>query len=176
MLLHDVHHTRVLIEVGRGARLTYLPASRDTCGAARVTSLRVAPEAPSVSDDDPPLLEAVERALAALPQMPRIEELVICDLSRRRQLREELAARHPNVNVVAVSSLGIAETALNSSAVAVLGLMNLDHTPANACGATGALTPRVLGRLTPGSLVHWHHLVRELAAARPSVVALRSAI
>jgi hypothetical protein len=60
--------------------------------------------------------------------------------------------------------------------VALLGLLHLDQVPAAATAITGARTPRVLGRLTPGSLVHWHRLVRELAALRPSAVALRSAV
>jgi hypothetical protein len=60
--------------------------------------------------------------------------------------------------------------------VALLGLLHLDQIPANATGITGARIPRVLGRLTPGSLTNWNRLVRELANARPSVVALRSAM
>lgn len=43
MLLHDAKKPRVLVDLGRTTRLTYLPASSEGSGAARVMALEVGP-------------------------------------------------------------------------------------------------------------------------------------
>jgi hypothetical protein len=80
------------------------------------------------------------------------------------------------MRLMTLADVGVPCGSLAAAAAAMLGLLYLDHVPANLPTLTGARTARVLGRLTPGSVVHWHRLVRELAARRPSTVTLRSAI
>jgi 1,6-anhydro-N-acetylmuramate kinase len=182
MLLHDVLKTRALVEVGRTIRVTYLPGSRDATGARRIRYFKVehsaGPSSEPQAEGSQTVAEAVRRCIVTnLAQMPRIDELVLSARGNSRTaLAGELARQMPNVRVLDPAELGIPRGALKPAAVALLGLLHLDQFPANATGITGARIPRVLGRLSPGSLTNWHRLVRELAAAKPSVIALRSAI
>ena len=52
-------------------------------------------------------------------------------------------------------------------------LWHLDQTPACPTAITGARTPRVLGRLTPGSPQAWQRLLHEMAGHQPAVVGRR---
>lgn len=182
MLLRDLLKTRVLVQAGRAIRVTYLPGSRDATGARRIQYFEVdpcagpSPEAPAGRDQI--AADAVTRCIMTdLPQVPNIDELVLgARVNSDTALAGELARRMPNVRVLDAAQLGIPPGALQGAAVALLGLLHLDQIPANATGITGARIPRVLGRLTPGSLTNWHRLLRELAAAKPTVVALRSAV
>lgn len=176
MLLHDLEKTRVLVELKRGARLTYLPGSRDPEGAAGVLHVKLAPR--SAAESEPAELAAsiAEGLATRLPQRPRVDELVLCGRDADEAFIRELSARLPSISMLDVRQLGIAREALKPAGVALLGLLHLDQTPASAPRTTGLRTPRVLGRLTPGSLPNWHRLVRELAGSKPSVVSLRSAM
>ena len=111
------------------------------------------------------------------PQMPRVEELVLSRPGQQASsLAAELAAVLPGTRLLDAAELGVPPGALRPAGIALLGLLHLDQTPANIPAITGARTPRVLGRLTPGSLSNCHRLIRELASAKPSVMALRSAV
>ncbi|MBI3837485.1 MAG: anhydro-N-acetylmuramic acid kinase [Planctomycetia bacterium] len=182
MLLHDLQKTRALVDVRRAIRITYLPGSRDATGARRILYFEVeacadAPRAAQAAHDQI-AADAVTRCIMTdLPQIPPIEELVLCGMGEpSTAFGGELTRRLPAVRVLDPATLGIPLGALKPAAVALLGLLHLDQIPANATGITGARIPRVLGRLTPGSLANWHRLVREMANAKPSVVALRSAV
>jgi 1,6-anhydro-N-acetylmuramate kinase len=176
ILLHDLQKNRVLLQIGRSTRLTYLPASRDASGAARVLHCKVEVETASEHSADA-LAADVGRCLATnFPPLLRVDELVVCDHRKHPNPLAALDALLPPLQVVELAQLGFTQETLRAAALALLGLLHLDQTPANATAVTGARTPRVLGRLTPGSLPNWHRLIRELAAARPSVVTLRSAV
>jgi 1,6-anhydro-N-acetylmuramate kinase len=175
ILLHDAEKPRVLLTVGRATRLTYLPGSRDSSGASRIRSFRIK-AGPNRPDDWLPRA-IVDGIGAQFPSLPHIEEIVFSGPPERWSAVEApLVALLPGSRVVNVTALGIPSGALRPAGVAVLGLLYLDQVPGNVTGITAARTPRVLGRLTPGSLQSYHRLIRELAAAKPTVVALRSAV
>jgi 1,6-anhydro-N-acetylmuramate kinase len=175
MLLHDSRATRVYVEVSRRARLTYLPASRDATGAARTFVVRVGP--PDQRPAESTLAQRIAHTMRdALPRQPQIGELVLADAAEHGELADRLRREMPEMQVLRVESLGVASAAVRPAVVAVLGLLHLDQVAANLPALSGARMPRVLGRLTPGSVVNWHCLLRELAARRPSVVTLRSAV
>ncbi len=180
ILLHDLQKTRVLVDVRRGVALTYLPGSRDAAGAMGVLHVKLKPCDAGVDKAAPAEKWAGTAANAIatqFPQLPPIEELVLCESGlERTAFASRLAARLPKARILGVAELGIARAALKPAGVGVLGLLHLDQTPTNTTLATGARTPRLLGRLTPGSLANWHRLVRELAGSKPSVMALRSAV
>lgn len=176
MLLHDTRRTRVLLEIGQRARLWWLPAWRDGAGSQRVLRFdcEIPPDKPTGRQG---LVDIVIEQWGRLPTMPRAEQLLVsAQQAQADALVAALPGKLPGVEVNALSQLRIAPPALRPAAVAVLGQLHLDQVPANLTALTGASTPRVLGRLTPGSPANWQRLVKELAAARPSVVSLRSAV
>ena len=175
ILVHDAEKARALVTLGRATRLTYLPGSRDTSGASRVRSFRIKAR-PKEPDDR--FAQAVADGIATqFPTLPLVEEIVFSGPPERCcAVEAQLAALVPSARVVNSTELGIPSGALRPAGVAVLGLLFLDQVPGNATAITGARTPRVLGRLTPGSLQSYHRLLRELATAKPSVIALRSAV
>ena len=61
------------------------------------------------------------------------------------------------------SSIGMTPEMFTATATAVLGLMHLDQMPAGVPWLTGASTPRVLGRLTPGTPSNWRRVIMEMA-------------
>jgi 1,6-anhydro-N-acetylmuramate kinase len=177
MLLHHPQEDRLLVECGRRTRLTYLPASRDLSGAARLAHV-VLPAADSSHSDAAGTAQAVARCLATgFPQLAPVDALVLAGPAEHAGcLRAALSPLLPSMPVLGAVGPGMPAASLRAAGLALLGLLHLDHVPANVTAITGARTPRVLGRLTPGSLANWHRLLRELASARPSVVALRSAV
>jgi 1,6-anhydro-N-acetylmuramate kinase len=177
MLLRHPQKNRLLIECGRRTQLTYLPASRDLSGATRLAHL-VLPVADGFHQDAAAIAQAVAGCLAnGFPQLAPVDELVLAGPAAHIGcLRAALSPLLPNMPVLDAVGPEMPAASLRAAGVALLGLLHLDHVPANITAITGARTPRVLGRLTPGSLANWHRLLHELAGARPRVVALRSAI
>jgi anhydro-N-acetylmuramic acid kinase len=91
-------------------------------------------------------------------------------------LLREIAHRLPEYPRIALAALGIDPDFLDPAAAAMLAIMHLDQTPATQTLITGISTPRVLGRLTPGSPGNWRRLI-ELVADNPAqTMPLRSAV
>ena len=170
MMLHDARKQRVVVDWGRRVGLICLPASRDAAAAARTSYERA--DLPANIDESAPAV--VARCIRQ--RFPEVAEVVLCGPWPGDEQFEALRAELNCIRLLTVDALGVPGAALKAAAAALLGLLHLDQTPANLPAATGARTPRVLGRLTPGSVVNWHRLVRELAARRPNVVTLRSAV
>ncbi len=177
LLLRDPQKNRIVVEIGRRWKLSYLPASRDAAGAARLAYCGL-PAAQDWPADVPGAARSVALSMTAtLPQLPPAEELVLSgSQSCVDRLAESLSPLLSAIVVRKASEWGLTPGALRAAGVAVLGMLHLDHAPANITALTGARTPRVLGRITPGSLPNWHRLLREMASARPSVISLRSAV
>jgi anhydro-N-acetylmuramic acid kinase len=87
-----------------------------------------------------------------------------------------LASRLTAWRMTRTADLGLPDAAIDPASAALLALLHVDHTPANPMSLTGASSPRVLGRLTPGSPSRWHRLLSEMAAHRPAMMSLRSAV
>ena len=255
LLFHHASKTRVLVDLARDIRFSFLPASRDTSGADRVGSWSLVPgmslidrfarEASSRRDrfdegghlavqgrclEDlielwrgggslsvipgprwrPALRGAkamfqaamavapragwsltdllctathlIAREIAEtirhrLPEIPAVDEVVISGGGQRNGLLMHLLAEQlPDVPLLAEAKLGIPQNVRGAAVAAVLALWHLDQTPGCPTAITGARTPRVLGRLTPGAPQAWQRVLREMAGHQPSVVSLRSAI
>jgi 1,6-anhydro-N-acetylmuramate kinase len=177
ILLRDLRRTRLLVEWGSSVRMTLLPASRDDSGASGLRSFVIRRSKDSGPQSAPDTEALVQQIVAQMPSLPGVVEVVLCCRAIASSVvRTEFASQLPALRVLEASEIGIPAGCLQTTGVALLGLLHLDQTPANVPTITGARTPRVLGSLTPGSLANWHRLVRELAAAKPTVVSLRSAI
>ena len=91
-------------------------------------------------------------------------------------LFREIQRRLPETELVALGSYGIPADFLRATATAVLGLLHIDQIPANSPTLTGADSPRILGRLTPGNPANWHQVLACMAQTLPDKLPLRSAI
>jgi hypothetical protein len=78
--------------------------------------------------------------------------------------------------VRSIAELGFAPEFFSAMLVAALGAMHIDQMPASLPWLTGAQTPRILGRLTPGPPHQWRTLVREMADYHPPAMRLREAV
>jgi 1,6-anhydro-N-acetylmuramate kinase len=170
ILFHDTRKTRVLVDWGRRPTLVGLSGSRDASAAGRTSYVRDAWPANDAASAPAAIAESIRQ------QFPGAAEVILSRPSPGSEPCEALRQELSGVRLLTADMLGVPAAALRAAAVALLGLLHLDQTPGNLPSATGARNPRVLGRITPGSVVNWHHLVRDLAARRPNVVTLRSAV
>ncbi len=180
MLLRDRQKSRLLVQGGHRVALTYLPASRESHAASRCGQLRLERPADG-SEAWAEWLQTAECGLRAMmPPNGRVDELVVSDkLGKTGALAAGLASQlacGSAIELVGLSELGLQAGSMPAARAALLGALHIDQVPANLVTITGARAPRVLGRLTPGSYTAWHRLMCELATAKPSVVALRTAV
>lgn len=111
-----------------------------------------------------------------LPQAP-INEIILCGGGQQNgMLLRGLAARLPGWNRHRASDMELPDGAIDAAAAGLSALLHIDQAPSNPMGLTGATSPRVLGRLTPGSPARWQKLLAEMASHRPTMVSLRSAV
>lgn len=82
----------------------------------------------------------------------------------------------PQAAFKSVEDLGFATDSWSAVLAAALGAMHIDQMPANLPWLTGAETPRILGRLTPGSPKQWRMLLCEMADHHPGTMRLRDAV
>ncbi|HTU27552.1 MAG TPA: anhydro-N-acetylmuramic acid kinase [Pirellulales bacterium] len=254
LLLHHAAKTRVVIDLARDVRLSFLPATRDASGAERVGSWTLAPglrlldgfarragghrrfddgghlavqgrcldalierwqnrggltlvpgprwrprlgkvrslldtaltDAPRADWSIADLLctathwiarEIAETIRHRLPPTPAVDEVVLSGGGQQNGLLVRLLGEQlPGVPLVAEAELGIAANLRGAAVAAVLAMWHIDGTPGCPTAISGARTPRVLGRLTPGGPQAWQRLLREMVGHQPAVVSLRSAI
>ena len=122
--------------------------------------------------------EATARALERhLPKRPVVDGLILsgpgahCGLYVRA-----LGERLPELHTRTLGDLNMSEEALPAATAAVLAMLFVDQAPAAQPTTTGAETPRLLGRLTPGSPSRWQRLLGEIAENRPATLPLRYAV
>jgi anhydro-N-acetylmuramic acid kinase len=124
------------------------------------------------------IAESIRRAADSfLPKTPAIDELILTGGGQRNGLLlREIAARFPSVRLRQLRDLNFADEALDAASVALLARFYVDQVPASTPSISGAQTPRILGRLTPGDPAVWQRLVREMAADQPAMMSLRNAV
>ena len=112
-----------------------------------------------------------------LPRAVPYKELILTGKGRQNGfLLREVRHHLEGMTVATIDAVGVEDDALHPAATALLGLMYIDRIPTGLTTLTGAVIPRVLGRLTPGSPANWHRLVGEMARPDPPKMTLRSAI
>ncbi len=123
------------------------------------------------------IAETAARALRERLPSDDARELIVAGGGQQNgMLLGSLASRLTGWRLTRTVDLGIADAAIDPAAAALLAMLHIDHTPANPMSLTGASSPRVLGRLSPGSPSRWHRLLSEMAAHRPTMMSLRSAV
>jgi hypothetical protein len=167
MLLHHAQLHRLFAQFAPELRLLYLPGSRDERGVANIDAQRV--------NHPSDLRHCLGRQLKRTN--PGSDELLwMAPDGEACELLQSLIEHHPALVVQTPETLGIAAAALPAASAAVLAMLHIDQTPANLPFLTGAMAPRVLGRLTPGSAKSWNRLLRDLAFSRPLITPLRAAV
>jgi anhydro-N-acetylmuramic acid kinase len=123
------------------------------------------------------IAEAVKHSYQThLANKPAVSEIMISGGgSQNGLLVKEATSRLPAVPVLRLSSYGLNDAILDSACVAVLGLLYVDGIPANRAAITGTNSPRVLGRLTPGSARNWQNLIQHLRSEDYEMSILRNA-
>jgi anhydro-N-acetylmuramic acid kinase len=124
------------------------------------------------------IAESLVRAIADhVPKSPPVAQLVLTGGGLRNGFMiREIHRRLPDLPCVQIDQLGIQPQHLDAASVAILSLLHLDQVPQTHTLITGAATPRVLGRLTPGAPRPWQQLLAQLNENRPETMSLRSAI
>ncbi|MEX0586896.1 MAG: anhydro-N-acetylmuramic acid kinase, partial [Pirellulales bacterium] len=123
------------------------------------------------------LTYAAAQGIERLPTTPAAGRIIVTGGGRHNgMVLRGLAARLPQMSFSRLEDTTIPDDALEPAATALLGLLTIDQVPANVPGVTGTNTPRVLGRITPGSPTKWQRMLREMADHRPALMPLRSAM
>ncbi|MGQ9576599.1 MAG: anhydro-N-acetylmuramic acid kinase [Thermoguttaceae bacterium] len=123
------------------------------------------------------IAQTVALALDRLPEGPPVDQIVLTGGGRHNGLLlQQIGQSVAGVAMVPVEELGIEPEALEPACIGILALFYVDQLPASRPEITGAEVSRVLGRLTPGCPQGWQKLLSEMAAGRPAIRPLRSAL
>jgi len=175
MLARDSKKPRVAIHLEPQIRLTYLPASHDASGAERIVACPL-PEAPGGTPEETAgrVAEAIWKQIPKAPPLQQVIYLpggstdarLIAALRRKLSMLEE----------VDPAALQLPLETLPAAAAALLAHLHLHQHTAGGTLLTGAMAPRVLGTLTPGSPANWQRVLSQIASHQPRRMTLRAAI
>ena len=123
------------------------------------------------------LAETVALALRkALPEDAALDELIVTGGGRHNGMLLREIGRLSELPLVPIEETTMPPEAIGPTCVALLTMLSLDDVPGSATAITGATTPRILGRLTPGSPQNWQRLLHSYGGALPVVRPLRTAV
>ena len=106
------------------------------------------------------LAETVALALRkAMPEDAALDELIVAGGGRHNGMLLREIGRLCELPLVPVEETTMPPEAIGPTCVALLAMLFLDDVPANATAISGTTTPRILGRLTPGSPQNWQRLL-----------------
>ncbi|MGL4595713.1 MAG: anhydro-N-acetylmuramic acid kinase [Thermoguttaceae bacterium] len=104
-------------------------------------------------------------------------EIYLCGAARMHgMLANLISSALPHFSMKPISQLDIPSDTFDALCTAMLTLLFVDHIPAGLSHLTGCETSRILGSVTPGSIVNWHRLLQEMSATKPVGHSLRAAI
>jgi anhydro-N-acetylmuramic acid kinase len=123
------------------------------------------------------IAEMVADTLARrLPEAAEFEEIIITGGGRQNGLLLRELTRLIKTPLIHDADLHMPPLALEPAAIGVLALLYMDQVPASHTAISKTETPRLLGRLTPGSPQTWQKLLETCAANSPAVRPLRAAM
>ena len=112
-----------------------------------------------------------------LPRSQPVGQVILAgDLRHHGFLLNQITERLPEVQTTSIDDHGFANTPWQSVAAAILGALHIDQKPANSPTLTGAESPRVLGRITPGAPSNWHRVLEDMSVTLLEKKTLRSAV
>ncbi len=124
------------------------------------------------------IADCIDLAITSqLPPSAAIDDIFITGGGQGNgMLLGEIALRFPDMPLRTIAEIGWPAGLLEATTAAVLAALHVDMVPANHPSITGTQSPRVLGRLTPGSPGAWRTLVGHLYATAPTHTSLRNAV
>ena len=111
-----------------------------------------------------------------LPETAAIDDIIVMGGGRGNGMLLGKIAEQLGLPLLQPGDIGLPESAIESAAIAVLAMLFVNHMPANATAVTGAQTPRILGRITPGSPQNWQRLLQGEMGHPPVVRPLRTSV
>ena len=108
--------------------------------------------------------------------LPEPELLIQGSGQQHGLLMNSLVTQLQGRSLIPISQLGIPVDTFDALCTAMLALLAVDRVPGNLPHLTGSETTKPLGRITQGSMTNWHHLLSEMAGAKPLSGSLRSAM
>ena len=123
------------------------------------------------------IAETVALALRkTLPDEDPLDELIVTGGGQHNGMLLREIAHATEVPLVRIDETSLSSESLDPACIALLAMLYLDSVPANATALTGVETPRILGRLTPGSPQNWQRLLQSYTGSVSVVRPLRSAV
>jgi 1,6-anhydro-N-acetylmuramate kinase len=110
------------------------------------------------------------------PEGAAVEELLITGGGQQNGFLLRELARLTQLPMIRLSDLHLPEHGFDAAPAGVLALLYIDQTPGSQTAISKTATPRLLGRLTPGSPQSWKRLLDACTAAGQSIRPLRSAM
>jgi len=111
-----------------------------------------------------------------LPESAEFDEIIVTGGGRQNGMRVREISRRIKTPLIHDADLHLPVGALEPACIGVLSLLYMDQIPASHTAISKTETPRLLGRLTPGSPQTWQKLLETCAANSPAVRPLRNAM
>lgn len=123
------------------------------------------------------LAESIADSLARwMPEGAAVEEILVTGGGEQNGFLLRELARLTNLPLIRLSELHLPEHGFDAAPAGVLALLYIDQTPGSQTAISKTSTPRLLGRLTPGSPQSWKRLLDACTAAGQNVRPLRAAM
>ena len=110
------------------------------------------------------------------PAESPVDEILVSGGGQQNGFLLRELARHIQLPLVRLADLHIPEKGFEAACAGVLALLYIDQAPASQTAISKTATPRLLGRLTPGSPQSWKRLLEACAESGQRIRPLRSAM
>jgi anhydro-N-acetylmuramic acid kinase len=111
-----------------------------------------------------------------LPEAAQVDEIIVTGGGRQNGMLLRDIGRLITAPLVHDADLHMPAGSLEPACIGVLALLYMDQIPASHTAISQTETPRLLGRLTPGSPKTWKKMLETCAANSPAMRPLRSAM
>ena len=124
------------------------------------------------------IAQAIGRELVAyIPDSHSPAQILFADAEAGSGLLiQELLKVLPPVQQLRLTEVFPSAEYLTASSAAILAMLHVDQIPQTGPMISSVESPRVLGRLTPGSAMAWRRLLQEMTSAAPATMSLRSVL
>jgi anhydro-N-acetylmuramic acid kinase len=111
-----------------------------------------------------------------MPEETPVEEILVAGGGQQNGFLLRELARATKLPLLRLGELHLPEEGFEAACAGVLALLYIDQTPGSQTAISKTATPRLLGRLTPGSPQSWKRLLDACTAAGEHLRPLRSAM